>query len=294
MREGEILSLFNVRFLMVYKYLRYYAKFILRLFTRNIQINGLENFPKDKPVLLASTHPNSFFDAIVQACMLERPLHPLARGDAFKNPLADKFLSSINMMPIFRISEGKENMGKNDETFNRSLKVFQKNGVVLIFSEGICVHQKELLPLKKGTSRMALQSWQLGIDLMVVPIANNYDSFSKFGKNITINIGKPITTSDFPAASNSMEGIYPTDFNKLLTERLKPLIDPNLPKPKWYWQLFYGLGWLINFPVYLSLAALAKSKTRRTVFYDSVLYGLILFTLPFYWLIIGLISWWLS
>lgn len=277
---------------MVYKYLRLYAKFILRFFVRNIEVQGLENFSKKTALLIASNHPNSFFDAVVEACILDRPVHPLTRGDAFKNPMANKFLSSINMLPIFRISEGIENMGKNDKTFEKCNEVFNNNGAVLIFSEGLCAHQKTLLPLKKGTGRMALQSWQQGSDLEVLPVSIKYDSFSNFGKNIKMNIGKSIIHEDF-ADLEPRDGVFVSNFNIVLSNRLKELSEGELSPPKWNSNLIYWLGWLVNFPLYLLLSAIVKSKTRGTVFYDSILYGAILLTLPFYWLILGLLLAWI-
>ena len=50
-------------------WLYYFLKTILsipfRVFARHVYLDGLENIPKDKPILLSSNHPNSFLDGIV-------------------------------------------------------------------------------------------------------------------------------------------------------------------------------------------------------------------------------------
>ena len=42
------------------------------------------------------------------------------------------------MFPVYRTSEGVENLGINYETFDECKNIFKKNGVVLIFSEAKC------------------------------------------------------------------------------------------------------------------------------------------------------------
>lgn len=277
---------------MIYKYLRYFARLILKFFTVQVSVKGIENFPSTGPVLIASNHPNSFFDAIVVSCQLKRPVYSLARGDAFKKNWVKKFLSKINMMPIYRISEGKENLTKNDETFEKCFGVFKNNGVVLIFSEGLCVHQKELLPLKKGTARLVNQSWVEGSDVVVVPVGVNYNNFTGFGKRIQINFGTPIVKNSY---SELLEqpGAFVRSINQELTSRIGSLISEVKISNSFFSLFIYYLGWVLHFPLYLILMSFVKSKTKGTVFYDSVLYGLIYFLFPIYWLIIILSLYWI-
>ena len=58
----------------------------------------------------------------------------------------------MNMFPVYRISEGAENLENNYDTFESCKEIFKKNGIVLIFSEGRCINEWRLRPLKKGTS----------------------------------------------------------------------------------------------------------------------------------------------
>ena len=94
------------------------------------------------------------------------------------------------MLPVYRVSEGVENLEHNYTTFDACEKLFEKNKIVLIFSEGRCINEWHLRPLKKGTARLALTAWQHNIPLKVLPLGINYSSFRKFGKNMHLNFGK--------------------------------------------------------------------------------------------------------
>ena len=104
------------------------------------------------------------------------------------------------MFPVYRVSEGVENLNSNYETFENCKKLFREQGIVLIFSEGKCVNEWHLRPLKKGTARLAMNSWEENIPLEVLPIGINYSSFHRFGKNVMINFGNIISEKDIPGS----------------------------------------------------------------------------------------------
>ena len=268
---------------MLYGFLKVYVRIILRFFIRDIQVNGIENIPRDRAVMFASFHPNSFLDAILLDCLVERPIWSLARGDAFKRAWVRDLLHKLYMMPIYRISEGKENLDKNDETFEKCASVFRKKGQVLIFSEGLCINQTGLLPLKKGTARLALQTWNEGIDMVVIPTALNYNQFTRIGKKIVLNFSPAIRKEDLD--NHEVSGANVVRFNQRLKEKLEKAVTRNFAFRSWRPALYY-LAFLFNFPLYLLLGTVVRSKTKGTVFFDSVYLAALVFALPFYWLLV--------
>ena len=268
---------------MLYGFLKVYVGFILKFFVKDLKISGMENIPADRAVMFASFHPNSFLDAILLDCIVDRPIWSLARGDAFKRAWVRDLLHKLCMMPIYRISEGKENLDKNDETFEKCSEVFRTKGQVLIFSEGLCTNQTQLLPLKKGTARLALQTWNAGIDVTVVPTALNYDQFTSTGKKIVLNFEAPIRKEDF--ADHQVSGANVLQFNQKLKESLERAVTRDFSFFTWR-QGFYYLTFLVNFPLYLLLGAVIRPKTRGTVFFDSIYLAVLIFALPIYWLIV--------
>ena len=255
---------------------------------------------KQGPLLLASNHPNSFLDAIILDILFEQPIWSLARGDVFKNKFISTILRTLKMFPVYRVSEGVENLNSNYETFENCKKVFRQKGLVLIFSEGRCLNEWRLRPLKKGTARLAISSWEENIPLEVLPVGINYSSFRRFGKNVIINFGEPITKEAIPM--QQPDGIRFQLFNTILNAQLQSLVY-EIPKqdrkrkeellklkPSPIVNLLLTfpalLGWLTHFPLYIPVQRIIYRKTAHNDHYDSVMAAVLLFTYPVYLLLL--------
>lgn len=229
------------------------------------------------PLLICANHPDSFLDAIIIAASFKEPIHFLARGDAFNKPWHAGLLKLLHMFPIYRLSEGKENLGLNETAFENSRKVLRKKGIVLIFIEGICLNKNELQPFKKGAARIAFSSWKEGIPMRVLPMGLAYDSFRHFGKKCAIHTGAVLEQKDLQLYEE--DALNYNYFNKQLFAAIEPLIvSPviNLAFPAWL-QSAASLGTIIHLPMYGMLSAFVARKTKNTVFYDSVLFGVLFF-----------------
>ncbi len=253
------------------------------------------------PLLIASNHPNSFLDAIIVGTLFRSPVYSLARGDAFAGSFITKILRSFNMLPVYRVSEGVENLEHNYTTFDACEALFEANKIVLIFSEGKCTNEWHLRPLKKGTARLALNAWENNIPLKVLPLGINYSSFRFFGKNVFLNFGSIITKNDFSDCISF--GKYVKDFNERLNSQLQKLVyevDKNdRQKAKDYFQrdepllkkvlLFIPaiIGFVTSAPLYFIFHLIIKNRAHDH--YDSVMTGLLFFFYPLYVLAITLI-----
>ncbi len=173
------------------------------------------------PLLIAANHPNSFLDAVIIATLFKQPVYSLTRGDAFKVTFIKRMLKALHMLPVYRMSEGAENLQDNYITFEACKEIFKQNGIVLVFSEGLCVNEWQLRPLKKGTARLALQAWEAGIPLQVLPLGINYQSFNSFGKNIQLNLGTLFSQQDILQSSYGKKIAV---VNEQLTHQLKKLV----------------------------------------------------------------------
>lgn len=250
------------------------------------------------PILFASNHPNSFLDGMILTTLLKEPLYSLARGDAFKNKWINKLLRRLKLLPVYRTSEGVENLEHNYITFAWCQQTFEQNGMVLIFSEGRCENEWHLRPLKKGTARLAIAAWQQNIALKVIPTAFNYSSFKKFGKEIHLFFGEPITSSSVTGKS---EGKKILAFNRQLQQQLQQLvyeIDPEDKEiiqkkffikklPSFYLLLLPAIvGWILHAPLYYLCRFFTGRYFKDSGHYDSVLNSLLLLFYPFYLLIL--------
>lgn len=270
---------------MLYSILRPFVNFILKFFIKKITITGLENIPKSGALMLASTHANSFFDAFVLHCFgLNRRVWSLTRGDVFKKNWVKKILSSLLLIPVHRLSEGKEYMNDNDQSFDRCIELFKQGEVILIFSEGISTYQTKILPLKKGTARLAKKAQIDGIDLTIIPVTITYDSFANFGKVINLNIGTNIMEIDFSPSLD--EGAFLKKFNEALAEKLNNLLNSNFQKVGFWQSPIFALLYVAHFPVVHLALFISKKLTKGSVFFDSVAAGLMVVLLPIYWAIL--------
>ena len=256
---------------------------------------------KQGPLLLASNHPNSFLDAIIFDILFEQPIWSLARGDAFKNKFISQILASLKIFPVYRVSEGVENLNSNYETFKNCKTLFKKKGIVLIFSEGKFINEWHLRPLKKGTARLAISSWEENIPLEVLPVGINYSSFRRFGKNVIINFGDIIRKEDIPFPSS--EGIRYQAFNNQLQQQLNSLVfeidkqDKEKKqtllekKPAQLSRIIFAfpafIGWVSHLPLYLPVQRITYSKTADNDHFDSIMAAVLLVTYPFYLLLIS-------
>jgi 1-acyl-sn-glycerol-3-phosphate acyltransferase len=241
------------------------------------------------PVILACNHPNSFLDALIIGSHYKHPVHFLARGDVFSKPLVNRLLRAINMIPIYRITEGREQLKYNEDTFEECLNVLENNGTVLIFSEGVCKNEYSLRPLKKGTARLAYMAWNDREikNLSIHPVSISYSSFTKLQVVAYVREGKAITQNDVAAA------IAPQFYQKLnqsISEQLErnslseeEMQEIALDKRK-IGRLVIAIpafvGWLTHKPYYNFVRDFARRKTAGTVFYQSVLFGMLLITYP--------------
>ena len=218
---------------MFYSFTKVLIRLALKLFCSKITVNDSSYFSYSGPMILACNHPNSFLDAIIIGSQFKQPVHFLARGDAFRKPLVSMILRLLKLIPIYRLSEGREYLALNDATFEKCQQVLLNKGIVLIFSEGLCENSWKLRPLKKGTSRIfftALQNPVIANELTVLPIGINYNSFQHFGKKIIIHIDKPININDLLPITKEAENA--SRFNLLLVKKLSDCVLESLQIPE--------------------------------------------------------------
>lgn len=277
---------------MFYPFVKIAVRLALKIFCRSITIENKRSLAERGPLLLVANHPNSFLDAIIIAAHCKYPIHFLARGDAFHKPWHNTLLRLLNMIPVYRLSEGKEYLALNEWAFRQSKAVLQKGGIVLIFIEGICLHQHKLQPFKKGAARIAMECSFLS-GFRVMPVALAYHSFTDFGKVVNLSAGEPEPVQNLlPFEEEAKNLRY---FNERQYELIRQLIrippattgETNMNKyPEWMAAL---PGYFLHAPFYYFLSRYIQKKTAGTVFYDSVLFGALLFLYPVYLLLLALI-----
>lgn len=292
--------------------LKILSRLALPIWCRRLTTNKPEILKEKGPLLLASNHPNSFLDSVLLDTVFQQPVWSLARGDVFKKPFYIKLLTALKILPVYRTSEGVENLSENYKTFEECITIFRKGGIITIYSEGKCINEWHLRSLKKGTARLAVKAWDENIPLKIVPVGINYSSFSRFGKNIFLNFGEIITATDI--INGGADGQRHLAFNSKLKSELEKLVfeipagNKELRKEKLGVKISLAkrillslpalLGWLLHLPLFLPVKQFSRQKTKDTDHYDSVITGILLITYPLYLILISVFlflitfSWW--
>ena len=297
---------------MLYAVLKVIVRLAAKIFCRKIIINNRQLLKQNGPMILACNHPNSFLDAVLMDILFEQPVWSLTRGDAFLNKRVNNILFKLKMLPVYRPSEGVENLSENYKTFDSCIELFKRNAVVLIFSEGLCVNEWHLRPLKKGTARLAFKCQEENIPLKILPVGINYSSFDRFGKNLFVNLGTIFSIKEFD--KDLSDGVFYQVFNTRLQNELRPLIfeieKKDKAKQKELLEIKTSsitkillaipavIGLLAHAPLYLPIKYWVHKKFYGSGHVDSMQVTLSLLLYPVYLLLIVLIlflvlkTWW--
>ncbi|WP_207491412.1 1-acyl-sn-glycerol-3-phosphate acyltransferase [Aridibaculum aurantiacum] len=295
------------------------------LFCNRVSFNKKELLDVKGPLLITANHPDSFFDALVLVVQFKQQVHFLARGDVFIKKRVAAVLRWLGLIPIYRITEGAQNLHLNEETFETCRQLFREGGIVLIFIEGLCENNWVLRPFKKGAARLATSSWAgdgMENELQVMPLGISYNHYRGFGKNIIVEMTDPVRKEQLQlegegATAVNMFNIHMRNMISQLMVRLdtavkqkkinaafaqatstvavKEALYADRPRKvkagSLLWFIPAALGAFVHAPLYIPLSQLVKKKTKGTVFYDSVLFASLLVCYPLYLLLLFLLLW---
>ena len=252
--------------------LKLFIRAALWLFCAEVNTKNKYLLNTSGPLLIIANHPNSFLDALIIGSRYNRRIHFLARGDVFTKKHHRFLLGLLNMIPVYRLREGKEFLHLNEYAFTASVKLLNKNEAVLIFIEGTCLNTNKLQPFKKGTARI-LQGCHVENNFPIIHLAGiAYNNFKGIGKRVNLCLQNFIQNTPI---------ITPKDrvlFNTNIFEALSSLIDPPTQQTKINKTLLYYL----NIPLYSYIKNVVDKKTKGTVFFDSVLFAVLFFSYPLY------------
>jgi 1-acyl-sn-glycerol-3-phosphate acyltransferase len=173
--------------------------FILRIalyfFYKKITVTGRNQLPKNVPLLFAANHENAFIDAFLIGTHNSNLINTLVRADVFKYTVIRLILSSMNMLPVYRIRDGFSSIKDNDKIFEACYEAFGNGESLIIFPEAS--HDARRYPRKitKGVSRVALGAVNSKYDvkdLYVVPVGLDYSDHKRFRAEVQLNYGEPI------------------------------------------------------------------------------------------------------
>jgi 1-acyl-sn-glycerol-3-phosphate acyltransferase len=183
--------------------------------------------------LIAVNHPNALVDSLIIGWLMPRRVVMTAKATLLNHPFIAALFRMLGVVPLRRASDelrAKDEQGtnpaRNSGAFREMLHVLAGNGAVLIFPEGTSHSNKELVPLKSGLARIALQARDtahIGA-VHIVPIGLLFENKATPGSIVGVRVGDPIEMDSWAAASDS------TALTMELTKRLRAVAeDAELP-----------------------------------------------------------------
>ncbi|MFN8254297.1 MAG: 1-acyl-sn-glycerol-3-phosphate acyltransferase [Bacteroidales bacterium] len=248
-----------------YALLRIYVRFLHNtLFYKAVCVTGKENIPDKDPVFFAPNHQNALMDALVILCNIKRQPVFIARADIFKNRIIAKILIFLKILPAYRIRDGKENLKKNEEIFNTSVRILENKQILTLFPETTHTDLKRLQELKKGVQRIVFQAeeknnFKLGVK--IVPVGIYYSNYWNIQSVIQLNFGKPIDITPFLDIYKENPQKAMLALRDKITVELKPLMI-NIEN-KEYYEVF---EFLRNFYTQKMLENLSLSNKQENRF----------------------------
>jgi 1-acyl-sn-glycerol-3-phosphate acyltransferase len=163
------------------------ARFVLTLPTILVfrtRAIGLENVPKEAPVILAPNH-FSAWDHFFAGVYLRRQLRFMAKSQLFTNPVIKFIFFHGGVFPVRR---GQ----RDEEAFITARTILGQGGMVLIYIEGGRSRNRELGEAKPGVGRLALET-----GVPVIPVAIHGSAGVRRWKRlrfpkVTIHYGEPL------------------------------------------------------------------------------------------------------
>jgi 1-acyl-sn-glycerol-3-phosphate acyltransferase len=172
---------------------RYWAKIISRLAGMRVTLRGGENLTAGQPYILAANH-QSQFDIFALQGYLNIDFRWLAKKELFKIPVFGLGMRQAGYIPIDR-SRGREAI----KSLYAAAERIAAGASVIIFPEGTRSPDGHLQEFKSGGMVLAIKS---GVPIVPIAICGTHDILPK-GKllarpgRVTINVGRPIATSNF-------------------------------------------------------------------------------------------------
>ncbi|MBN7813165.1 1-acyl-sn-glycerol-3-phosphate acyltransferase [Algoriphagus sp. H41] len=186
--------------------LRLLVKVALHGYFKKIIVEGKENLPKNRPVILVANHQNALIDPLLLATHTRLNPWFLTRAAVFTNPFVCKLLHLIRMLPVYRLRDGFSTIQQNQQTFDDTYEVLRENGTVIIFAEGSHSLIRNLRPLSKGFTRMAfgLKEKYPELEPVILPVGLGFSAHKRSGSIVRITFGKTIPVDMPPAQSGKL------------------------------------------------------------------------------------------
>src|SRR5216684_4244624 len=163
---------------------KFFSAVCARAYFTRIRVIGQERLPRGGPILYVGLHRNGAVDGFVYKSIFRRAIFLIA-AQLQKNLFSRMFFTGI---PVLRDKDSGDR-GMNAEAMERCRKLLADGGELFVFPEGTSSLGPQHLPFKSGAARIAVEAWQQGVPLKIVPLGITYDAPSTFRSSVEVIVG---------------------------------------------------------------------------------------------------------
>ncbi len=176
------------------------ARLLVRIFFRSVEVEGLENLPRDGGGIIVSWHPNALIDPVLILACMPRPVVFGARSGLFRWPLLGWLMRSVGTVPIHR-TQDRANLdpearhAANLRSLDALAKAVAEGGFSCLFPEGDSHDAPHLLAIKTGAARFYYRARLLkpdGPPPAIIPVGLHYDAKRKFRSEVLVRFHPPL------------------------------------------------------------------------------------------------------
>ncbi|MDX6557424.1 MAG: glycerol-3-phosphate O-acyltransferase / dihydroxyacetone phosphate acyltransferase [Blastocatellia bacterium] len=177
---------------MIRRIIRALLRIALRVYFRRIEVTGLENVPRDSPVIFVLNHPNALVDPVFLLCLAPRRVAFIAKAPLFRMPVIGYLVRAMDSLPAYRQQDEGQNVARNLETFAAASALLARGVTIGICPEGVSHNEPRLKPLKTGAARIALAAASSGqaIDLKIIPVGLYYTEKTTFRSSALLHFAE--------------------------------------------------------------------------------------------------------
>ena len=153
--------------------------------------SGLEQIPRDQPVMYASNH-SSMFDVWALFATLPGSVRFVAKRELFRIPILGRAMLAVGHVPIDRAARKSA-----FEAYDEAARMIRGGTSVLVFPEGTRSPTGELLPFKNAPFGLAIAAQ---VPIVPVYVHHTFEILPKGGwrlrpQPIRLVVGPPIATA---------------------------------------------------------------------------------------------------
>jgi glycerol-3-phosphate O-acyltransferase / dihydroxyacetone phosphate acyltransferase len=187
-----------------YRLFRLFARFLVGLFYRRVEVIGRERVPATGPLVVAANHQQGLMDGLLLAATLPRRLRPIAKAPLFRYPIIGQLARLAGAIPVHRRQDEGKGRVDNQAMFGAAHRALAEGEALLIFPEGVSQPEPALMPLRTGAARLVLGSsggsGGRGGHATLLPVGLMFHEPGTFrvGSAVVLMV-EPVPTEDFDA-----------------------------------------------------------------------------------------------